>query len=253
MKSNYKKYGDKGEYLIILHGLFGMLDNWNTLSKKFSENFQVIAFDARNHGKSEHHQKLDYTVMANDMLNLMDDLEIEKANILGHSMGGKTAMQFAINFQARVNKLIIADIAPKAYRDNGHQIIFDAFNSLDFETVNSRKDADNQLKPILTDFGVRQFILKNLGLDAAQRYFWKPAVKWIEAEYKNIIAQIDGTYSGKTLFIKGERSNYISEDAFNTIQQQFTNSSLAVIENSGHWVHAENPKQFYQIVMDYLG
>jgi len=251
LKLNYKKYGEEGEHLIILHGLFGTLDNWNTLSKKFSESFQVIAFDARNHGKSEQDKQIDYTLMAKDLFNLLDDLKIEKAHILGHSMGGKTAMQFAINYPQKVDKLIVVDIAPKAYQ-NGHQIIFDAFKSLDFDAIKSRKDADNQLKPILTDFGVRQFILKNLGLNAEKKYFWKPAYTWIEAEYENIITKIDGTYSGTSLFIKGEKSRYIAANEFENIQQQFTHSALKTIENAGHWVHAENPKEFYKIVIEYL-
>ena len=251
MKLNFKKYGNKGKAVIILHGLFGMLDNWSTIGRKLGEHFQVYTIDQRNHGKSPHNEVMNYKVMAEDLLHFIEDEKLESPHIIGHSMGGKTAMQFAIDYQNHLNKLVVVDIAPKAY-EHGHQIIFDAFNGVNLSLIESRKEADEKMTPLLPDFGIRQFILKNLARDNKANYFWRPAVNIIERNYNNIVSSIEGEFEGETLFIKGGKSDYIQENNWSEIQEQFPNSKLSVIANSGHWVHAEQPHEFFNEVLNFL-
>lgn len=251
MQLNFKKYGDRGEPVIILHGLFGMLDNWSTIGRKLSEYFQVYTVDQRNHGKSPHNEVMNYKAMAEDLLAFIEDEDLNKPHIIGHSMGGKTVMQFAVDNPTSVNKLVVVDIAPQAYQ-HGHQIIFDAFNGLDLSSISSRKEADEKMTALLPEFGVRQFILKNLARDSEGNYMWRPAVNIIERNYEHIVAAIEGKYDGETLFIKGDKSAYIKEQKWDEIQKQFSNAKLATIKDSGHWVHAEQPNAFFDVVLEFL-
>ncbi len=250
IKLNYKTYGE-GEPLIILHGLFGMLDNWSTIARRLGEFFQVFTIDLRNHGKSPHHPAMDYSIMAADIADFVESHQLKTIHVVGHSMGGKVAMQFAINYPHHLNKLLVVDIAPNAYKGN-HAAIFKAFKSLDLPTINSRKQADEALKNILPDFSVRQFILKNLARNKDGQYFWRPAVDFIHNNYTNILSAIEGSYDGHTLFIKGEQSNYIQSDADLSIQKQFHFAQLEVIKDAGHWIHAEQPVAFFETVKPFL-
>lgn len=256
MQLNYKKYGEQGEPLLILHGLFGMLDNWATLGRKFSDtlstnHFKVYLIDQRNHGKSPHDATMDYELMANDIANFIQQQQLEKVNLIGHSMGGKVAMQLAFTHPQLIKKLLVADIAPKAYKGN-HYEIFNAIESVDLTLINSRKDADKALENLLPNFGVRQFILKNLARNNKGEYYWKLAINNIKTNYESLIGGVDGSFDGATLFIKGGKSNYISPEDWVTIQQKFSNAKLNEIEAAGHWLHAEKPLAFYEIVMKFL-
>lgn len=253
MKLNFKTFG-QGEPLIILHGLLGSLDNWQTLGKRFAENYTVFLIDQRNHGKSPHDALFNYEVLAEDLLAFMDDNYIHSANILGHSMGGKTAMKFAVDNPDKVQKLIVADIAPVKYQE-GHKVIFDALFSVDLSTVKSRKDVEAQLALTIKEFGIRQFLMKGLTRDKDRKFVWKFNLDDIWASYNNIIDTFedpDAEFDGETLFIKGKNSNYILDEYLVAIEKYFPNYQLKTIENAGHWLHAEQPEMFFKIVNDFL-
>ena len=240
------------EHLFILHGLFGMLDNWHNMAKKLSAHFNVITVDQRNHGKSPHSDEMSFELMAEDLAELIADLGIEKAHVLGHSMGGKTAMKFADIHPDKLEKLIIVDIAPKKYQP-GHTAYFDAFNTINFSLFETRKEADTALAEIESNIGVRQFLLKNLD-KADVGYQLKFNLKPIEAFYPKMIDAmgLQWIISVPTLFIYGEKSGYITENDMLTIEETFTESRFVMIPDAGHWVHAEQPNAFYNVVLDFL-
>lgn len=239
---NYKTYG-QGNPIIILHGLFGTLDNWQTIARQLSEEYLVYLVDQRNHGRSPHTDAFDYSLLAEDLKDFMENEGMSQATILGHSMGGKTAMQFAISYPEMVTSLVVVDIAPKAYK-GGHQEIFDALLAVDLKRIESRKMADEQLLERIPDFGVRQFLLKNLTRDKEGGYRWKMNLSAIYKNYENILANIlpDEPYTEASLFIRGARSGYIKEEDESLIKSIFSEAEIVTIPEAGHWVHAEAPK-----------
>ena len=239
---NFKTYG-QGNPIIILHGLFGTLDNWQTIARQLSEEYLVYLVDQRNHGRSPHTDDFDYSLLAEDLKDFMDNEGMSQATIIGHSMGGKTAMQFAINYPEMVTSLVVVDIAPKAYK-GGHQEIFDALLAIDLKKIESRKMADEQLMIPIPDFGVRQFLLKNLTRDKEGGYRWKMNLPAIYKNYQNILATIltDEPYTGPSLFIRGGRSGYIQAEDESLIKSIFSETQIVTISEAGHWVHAEAPK-----------
>lgn len=253
MELNYKQYGKEGKHLIILHGLFGMLDNWHTLSGAFSEKFRTWILDQRNHGKSPHSHEFNYEVMAEDLREFMEQHGIEQAHIIGHSMGGKTAMQFAFMYPEKVDKLIIADIAPKGY-DSRHDELISALKGLDLSKAERRQDADEMLAKEIGQAGVRQFLLKNMARENGG-YVWKMALDEIVENYDTIIGPVDmdAVYEKPTLFIKGGNSDYIEEEDKEEIRRQFPKAQFVTLENTGHWVHAEDPARFKDVVLEFLG
>jgi len=254
MKLHYKISGE-GTPLIILHGLFGTLDNWGSQVATLEQHFQIISVDLRNHGQSPHHEHMNYDVMANDVIELMNDLHIDQAHIIGHSMGGKVAMQLAINNVERVDKLIIVDISPVAYPVH-HQQIIEGLLSIDLETLKSRNDADKQLAQYESDLGIRAFLLKNLYRNEQKKFTWRANIHVIKEEYNNISDAPSHTtkekFTGPTLFIKGNNSAYIQMAHKSCIDELFTNVSFKLIEGAGHWPHAEKPKIFSSIIRKFL-
>lgn len=254
MQLNYKHFGE-GQPLIILHGLFGMLDNWQTLARQFAEHFSVYIVDQRNHGKSPHDKEMDYYILAEDIANFIEQQDFESACVLGHSMGGKTAMQLAMDYTNKVDKLVVVDIAPKNY-PAGHDNIFEAFFSIDLESIDNRKEADEQMQKVIKDFGIRQFLLKNLYRDKESKYHWKANIETIQEVYPAIIENSVGPFQqfdNPTLFIKGGNSErYIEMDDWATISTHFSDAKLEIIEDAGHWVHAEKPKELFTLVLDFL-
>jgi pimeloyl-ACP methyl ester carboxylesterase len=254
MKLFHKIYANphSSEYLFILHGLFGMLDNWHNMARKLSAHFNVVTVDQRNHGQSPHSDAMSFELMAQDLADLMDHIGVEKATILGHSMGGKTAMKFADLHPDKIEKLIVVDIAPKKYKP-GHTAYFNAFNTIDFSKCETRKEADSALATIESNIGIRQFLLKNLD-KADVGYHLKFNLKPIEAFYPKMIDVMEFQWiiSVPTLFIYGEKSGYITENDMLTIEETFTNSEFINIKNAGHWVHAEQPKAFEKAVLEFL-
>lgn len=238
----------QGKPLLILHGFLGMSDNWKTLGGKYAEaGFQVHLIDQRNHGKSFWSNDFNYDLLAEDLKRYMDYYNLEKALLIGHSMGGKTAMQFACTYSGHVEKSLVADIAPKYYPPH-HQPIIDALKMLNFTTITSRNDADLQLGKHITDFGTRQFLLKNLYWVEKGKLGFRFNLKVLSQKIDEIGENIAATdsYNGPTLFLRGDRSEYITQSDISTILRHFPNATLDSIANAGHWLHAENPEQFFE-------
>lgn len=251
MKLNYKEYGE-GEPLIVIHGLLGMLDNWSTLAGKWSENYRVITVDARNHGRSLHGDEMSYEVMKEDLKILMDELEINEAHLLGHSMGGKIVMKFAQNYPYRVKKLIVADISPCEYPVR-HDSILEALNSVPLNELQKRTDADEYLKKNISEAGIRQFLMKSLYQKKDKSFAWRFNLPVITENIAGMGESVlDSRFEGKTLFIRGTKSNYITDEHKKEIDLIFPDSSIADIEGAGHWLHAEKPEEFNTLVTDFL-
>lgn len=240
------------ETLFILHGLFGMLDNWHNMARKFSEHFNVVLVDQRNHGKSPHTETMDFESMAEDLAELMNDMSIDSAFILGHSMGGKTAMKFADTYPQKVKKLVVVDIAPKKYRP-GHTVYFDAFKTLDFSQFSSRSEADAALAQKEPNTAIRQFLLKNLE-KGDNGYRLKFNLTPIEKFYPQLIDKLEFQWliNNPTLFLYGEKSGYVTEQDVFTIEDTFTDAKFISIPEAGHWVHAEKPTEFFDAVLSFL-
>ncbi|MCB9189835.1 MAG: alpha/beta fold hydrolase [Flavobacteriales bacterium] len=251
MKLNYKREGE-GAPLIIIHGLFGNLDNWQTLGKKFAENFDTILIDQRNHGHSGHSEDFDYDFMALDLIELIEDLKLSHVNVIGHSMGGKTVMRAAQIRPDLFEKIVVVDIGPKGYPMH-HDTILEGLHAIDFDKVKSRGQANKVISAYIEDEGVKQFLLKNLYWKEKGVLDWRINLPVITNNMDKIIAQLPSDeVNTPTLFIRGEKSNYIIEDDYTDIFMQFPNSDIETIYNAGHWIHAENPFDFYNLVMDFL-
>ncbi len=249
-----KIYGENNnESLVILHGLLGMSDNWITLGKKFAENYSVHLLDLRNHGRSFWDEEMNYSIMAEDLKKYMDHYNIEKINLLGHSMGGKVAMFFACKYVENIHRLMIADISPRLYPPH-HRDIFEAINSIELTEITSRKEAGEILDTKIADFGTKQFILKNLYRQKDNSFAWRFHLKAIKRQIENIGEALgnDCIFYGKTLFLKGAKSVYIQVADEMLIQKHFTSASIVEIKNAGHWLHAENPLDFYEKVIEFL-
>ena len=252
MTLNFKTFG-QGDPIIILHGLFGTLDNWQTIAKKLAEEYSVFIVDQRNHGRSPHHPKHDYPCMAEDLRGFMEENWIHHASIIGHSMGGKTAMQFALEHPDMVEKLVVVDIAPKAYAGNHHEI-YDALLSLDLKKVKSRQDADDHLAQTIHEPGVRLFLMKNLTRQKNGSYALKMNLEALHRHYPDILAAIesDDNFEGDTLFIRGGASKHMLDSDDILIHELFPQSEVKTIQDAGHWVHADAPGELLKMVKDFL-
>jgi esterase len=253
---NYKDFG-QGEPLLILHGLFGTLDNWQTIAKELSAHFSVFIVDLRNHGRSPHTEGVfDYDVMAEDVAQFMQQNWLYEARVIGHSMGGKVAMQLALSYPDLVKKLVVMDIAPKVYR-NGHDEIFAALFGLDLHTLKDRKEAEQFLMQKLNnDTGTVQFLLKNLSRKPATEgggFEWKMNLQAIFDNYPNILKNVAGdAFPKETLFIRGGNSRYIIDADIEAIHTLFPKALVETIDGAGHWVHANKPKELYDSLMLFL-
>jgi len=252
VEMNFKTVGE-GKNLIILHGLFGSLDNWMSLAKQWSKTYKVWLVDQRNHGRSPKVDEFSYLHMAKDLENFIDQHQIEDPIILGHSMGGKTAMEFAVQFSDKVNKLLVVDIAPVRYNVH-HYTILEALNSIKPNELSSRQEADKALAKLIPEKGVRQFLLKNLDRNSNGGYQWKFNLPVLEREIVPISewAISEGVYDKKCLFVKGENSEYIQPQHAREISEKFPNYQLEEIQGAGHWVHAEQPEVFYELISDFM-
>ncbi|RMG29163.1 MAG: alpha/beta fold hydrolase [Bacteroidetes bacterium] len=252
MKLNYKTYG-QGPALIILHGLFGSLDNWVSHARALSELFSVYVLDQRNHGKSPHSSEWNYELMALDLLEFMDDQGIFRAHLLGHSMGGKTAMQFAGMEPDRIDKLIVADMAPKAYPPH-HREILETLIQLDVSKLSSRQQADQLMQQGIAEASVRQFLLKSLLRQPGDGFRWKYNLPVIYAKYEEVLKAIElpFPFEGPSLFLYGTRSNYILPEDHELIRKQFPRARFQAIKGAGHWLHADAPEAFLQAVKEFL-
>jgi esterase len=253
MKIVHSKIIGEGAPLLILHGYFGMSDNWKSLGNKFGEDFQIHLIDQRNHGRSFHANNFNYDLLVEDIVQYIKHHQLEKVIVLGHSMGGKAAMLFAVKYPTLVAKLIIVDIAPRYYQPH-HTDILKALNSVDFLIHNTRKLVDQKIAELIPDIGVRSFLLKNV--------YWKE--KGLLAYRFNLQSLTENnsevgkalpsftTFDGETLFLAGGNSGYITESEVPMIKAHFPKATIKTIANVGHWLHAEKPKAFYELVMRFL-
>lgn len=244
----------EGIPMIILHGFLGMSDNWKSLATQFaSAGFQVHALDLRNHGKSFHSDEFNYEVMVEDVKNYIHVHQLTKSVVLGHSMGGKVAMLLATTYPNLVSKLIIADIGPKYYAPH-HQTILAGLNAVDFSKNPSRSDVEQIVSTFITDFGTRQFLLKNLYWKTPEQLAFRFNLQVFNDKIETIGTALpfENKFEGPTLFLRGSKSDYILDSDFETIYYHFPMASIVTIDNAGHWLHAENPKDFQLNVMQFL-
>lgn len=245
--------GEHSKHLLIFHGLFGQSDNFGTLAKDFSERYTVHAIDLRNHGRSFHSDDMSFEAMTEDILDYLDHHGIETCFLLGHSLGGRVVIEFSYKFPNRLDKLIVADMAPKAYPAH-HQGIIKALQSVDFDLIGKRSDADDVLKKYIPEAGIRQFLLKNMYIQDNGKYAYRFNLKVLAENYNEMVGHDlhDGTFDKPTLFIRGENSNYIMDEDFERIQKHFPLAEFKTIPKAGHWLHAENPKVFFEEIVEFL-
>lgn len=250
----HSQISGKGQPIVILHGFLGMGDNWKTLSKAYVEaGFEVHLLDLRNHGKSPHSDEFNYKIMAEDVNTYFKNKKLTNTVLIGHSMGGKVAMFFACQYPDLLSHLIIVDISPRYYKPH-HDDILEGLKALQQAKLTSRKEADKILKEKIDNNGIRMFLLKNLKREDDNSLNLKPNID-VFIENKENIGQAlpqDFKYNGKTLFIKGENSDYITEADNNLINRYFDDYEIQTIAQSGHWVHAENPKSFLYKTLNFM-
>lgn len=250
MELYYREMGE-GKPLVILHGLFGFSDNWQTQAKKFSEYYRVILVDLRNHGHSPWTPDFSYSLMAEDLARLFQKLDLQQVILLGHSMGGKVAMHFAQKHPNYLAKLIVVDIGIKSYPMH-HQHILEAFNRIDLTKMSARSEAEQILRQFIESEGVRQFLLKNLYWKEKGKLSWRVNFPVLEEAMPEILSALpEKEVLITTLFIRGSLSNYILDEDISEIESYFPDSSLVSIENAGHWVHAEAPDEFVDCILGF--
>lgn len=251
MKLFFREYG-QGQPLIILHGLFGSSDNWLTQAKLFSSSYKVYTLDQRNHGLSPHHPTFDYPSMVTDLLEFLDDHHIDHPILIGHSMGGKTAMNFALTHGEKVDKLIVVDISPRAY-DLEHYTIAEGLKAIPINAITSRNEADDVLSHHVPEKDVRQFLLKNLQRKPEGGFSWKINLGVISDNLSNIGlgVQTGRVFDKPTLFVRGARSKYVQDADWERITNIFPNAKLETLD-TGHWVQAEKPQEFVNVTTQWL-
>ncbi|MFA5814071.1 MAG: alpha/beta fold hydrolase [Bacteroidales bacterium] len=263
----YVQHLGKGYPVIILHGLYGSGDNWLTIAKNLSGFCEVFLVDQRNHGRSPHSDQHNYQVLAADLLEMMDDHDLSRAVILGHSMGGKAAMWFAAQNPSRISRLIIAEISPRSYLDNTLDTSHSAFHikvlksmlAVDFTKITGLGDIDRQLENRLPDKQLRQFLLKNIEKKPGSGYFWRLNPEALLGNLDNLSAGLESFLAeGRVfdqfpvLFIRGENSDFIREPDLVMIRKLYPNAQIVTIKNAGHWLHAEQPAAFVSIIKKQL-
>ncbi|WND02889.1 alpha/beta fold hydrolase [Temperatibacter marinus] len=247
----YRERGE-GEPVILLHGLFGSNDNQGGLARALSENYRVYGFDLRNHGKSPHTPEMGYDKMAGDVIGMMNKLEIESAHFVGHSMGGKTSMQVALNNSHRVNKLCVLDIAPVAY-DHHHTQILKGMRKVTETEISSRDDVIKILSSYEKEPAVLSFLATNWRRNSEGRWDLRLNLDAIETHYQQIVAGNSGTpYNGDTLFVRGGESDYVLPEHRERVLSLFPKASVRTVGGAGHWLHAEKPDMVQRIVKRFL-
>ena len=251
MKLFYRESG-QGLPLIILHGLFGSSDNWYTLAKTFAEHFKVYLVDQRNHGLSPQSEEHNYGLLTDDLEEFIKEHSLQSPVILGHSMGGKTAMNFAVRFPEQLSKLIVVDIVPKMYPVH-HDAILDGLKAIPLKFLTTRNEADRILSGFVPEPAVRQFLLKNLSRKPEGGFEWKINLTALDQNIEAMGAGMiySGKFEGPSLFIKGKKSNYYSPGDETMIKTIFPNAEFAALD-TGHWVQAEQPQEFAKVVLNYL-
>ncbi|MCC6459352.1 MAG: alpha/beta fold hydrolase [Saprospiraceae bacterium] len=248
----YREFG-QGDPVVILHGLFGFSDNWQTLAKGLAEQHLVITPDLRNHGRSPHLPTHSYPEMAEDLRLFLEEHWVFSTVLIGHSMGGKVAMQFALEHPDMVSQLIVVDIAPGQAEDK-HSDIFEALLGLDLRRLQTRQEAEGLLSARIPEVGVRQFLLKNITRHADGSFAWKMNLPVLWKEYPQILAAVGGgtPFDKPALFVRGSRSDYIKDADFAFIKSLFPQAELVTIEGAGHWVHADQPAELLRVFRQFI-
>jgi esterase len=250
----YSKIEGGGTPLLILHGFLGMSDNWKTLSGQYAAaGFQVHALDLRNHGRSFHSDEFTYQAMSGDILEYCEANQLDSIHLIGHSMGGKVAMFFATSHPEKVDKLIVADISPKYYAPH-HDDILAALNAVDFSKKPGRAEVEETMKSFVPDFGTRQFLMKNLYWKEPDQLTFRFNLEVFNKNLDLIGTRLpeDAVFEKPVLFVRGANSGYIRDADLPLIRQHFPKSQLVTIQNAGHWLHAENPKDFLNETLVFL-
>jgi pimeloyl-ACP methyl ester carboxylesterase len=252
MQLHYKESG-QGRAVILLHGLFGSSDNWYSVAQRLAEQFHVYMIDQRNHGQSPHSAQMDYPLMASDVDKFLTARGLESALVIGHSMGGKTAMQFALHFPQRVERLVVADMAPRAYA-SGHDKIFAALLALDLPKFQTRGEIEEALAPEIPNQVLRRFLLKNLGRGSTGEFFWKINLQDIAKNYWRLREPVagDAPFTKPVLFIRGGKSEYIRPEDESLIHEWFPAAQIQTIPDASHWVHADKPEEFLRLLLGFL-
>ncbi len=246
-----RSYG-QGDPIIILHGLFGFSDNWHTIAKQLAEDFMVITLDQRNHGRSPHADTHTYPDLSQDLYHYLTQHWVFKTALIGHSMGGKVAMQFALDYPDMVSRLIVIDIAPGQSKTRQDEV-FESLNAIPLDRLTDRKVVENHLMERLDNPGVVQFLLKNLTRNTSGGLEWKMNLPVLTAAQDDVLAPVRGdTYDGPTLFVKGSLSSYIQDSDTPLIQKQFPKAKVITIPDAGHWVHADQPQALMRVLRDFL-
>lgn len=250
----YRDLGDKsGPVLCLMHGLFGSSSNWMGIVRRLQNDYRIIVPDLRNHGRSPHRDEMNYPVMVEDLMQLLDTLELPSLSLLGHSMGGKVAMWAALTHPERIDRLVVADIAPVAY-GNRFASIFKGLDEMPLQQLQNREEADSHLSKSVVDRGVRQYLLQNL-LKQEQDWVWRFNLQVLQSALPALSGFPvigESVYPGDVLFIHGERSDYVNSDALKVIQHCFPHNRKRMIHGAGHWLYAEQPDQFAQAVSNFL-
>jgi len=250
---NYTRSGS-GAPLLILHGLFGSAKNWHSLARRFAEHFEVYSIDLRNHGQSFHAEPMNYEVMAADLAQLLTGLELDQCLVLGHSMGGKVAMTLAMRYPQLISRLLVADIAPVAYRHHYDDLI-EPILALDLAQYTSRNAIDHALRLHIQQDQLRAFLLHNL-VRAADGWDWRVNWQVIQRDMDELTGfdplADDWVSDLPALFVRGANSDYVGTAEVAVIKRHFRNASIATIESAGHWLHAEKPEEFFQLASQFL-
>ena len=247
----HKEFG-QGKPLVILHGLFGFSDNWQSHAKHFSAYFRVVLLDLRNHGRSNWSESHNYEEMAMDVAETLNRLDIQKAHFIGHSMGGKVLMHLALSHPNYIDKMVVVDMGIKSYPMH-HQDIVSAIQSVSLKDVSARSQINEQLKDLIPQEGVRQFLLKNLFWKEKGVLEWRMNFKVLVRHMDRVLSELpSGDVLKEALFIRGQLSNYILDDDIESIENQFLDCQIKTIDHAGHWVHSEAPEEFAETTLGFL-
>lgn len=251
MKLFFREYGN-GQPIVILHGLFGSSDNWLTQAKYLSEDYKIYTVDLRNHGQSPHDPEFNYKAMTEDLHEFFQDHQLSDVTLVGHSMGGKAAMNFSLAHPEMIERLVVVDIAPRYY-DLEHYVIADGLVAIPIDTLSSRNEADDVLSKYVSDPGTRQFLLKNLQRKSEGGFSWKINLPVIREQLSNVGEDLlfEGVFNKPVLFIRGAHSSYVLDSDWARIRQIYPAAKLETLE-TGHWVQAEKPVEFVDTLKGWL-
>jgi len=254
MKLFFRHMG-QGNPVIILHGLLGLSDNWVSFGRQLSTDFEIFIPDLRNHGQSPHDTIFDFPSLVKDLLDFINDLGLKRPDLIGHSLGGKTAMSFALEYPERINKLVVVDIAPRKYPSNSeHMMLIDAMLKVDLSSAHSRSDVEKQLEPDVHSLKLRQFLMKSVYWKDKQSLDWRFNLPVLKDSLPFIMEEISTSkqFQNPVLFVRGGQSNYITDNDIPEILRLFPQCTFKTLANASHWVHADVPFEFYSQVHDFL-